>query len=469
MAGLRVWILDDGGLIAFAKERGLSHSAGEAIRPVTQALEGAGSRQGEVVSGELAPGLTGRLFHLAAGDRTGEATAILTTASETRAYATAIACQDRALAGRRAPAKYSAERWEEVRPESSAFAERYRLLAIAGQDAGWTRELFSPALIAWLTDRAPAGLSFELNEGHLCVLVPGHLNDAGELAALCEAAAELAARIREEAREEGAEPDLFRAAEATRKMDDAVAEVEWREPPGSVTEAVAAYRTVASRKPRTVAIALVWAGLAMALGGGIGWLVAGPVGLLSGAAVGGGFGFQVGRFIATQSYRFEGMFPVGWVGINAFNREYARSRGLVRQKKFAFHHENRDLPVPGFADSVQAGPVPGTDHSGLYVMLADSPELRASGRHTMGAADAHGRPLSYDALVVELTRPLTPERIRELDVPSDYHVDAYGGNKVVVWRPIVGNMTRTSAGCDEFRATAGRAIAALEGSTRGRL
>jgi hypothetical protein len=68
MAGLRVWILDDGGLIAFAKERGLSHSAGEAIRPVTQALEGAGSRQGEVVSGELAPGLTGRLFHLAAGD-----------------------------------------------------------------------------------------------------------------------------------------------------------------------------------------------------------------------------------------------------------------------------------------------------------------------------------------------------------------------------------------------------------------
>jgi hypothetical protein len=87
----------------------------------------------------------------------------------------------------------------------------------------------------------------------------------------------------------------------------------------------------------------------------------------------------------------------------------------------------------------------------------------------MGAADAHGRPLSYDALVVELTRPLTPERIRELDVPSDFHVDAYGGNKVVVWRPIVGNMTRTSAGCDEFRATAGRAIAGLEGSTRGRL
>jgi diketogulonate reductase-like aldo/keto reductase len=192
------------------------------------------------------------------------------------------------------------------------------------------------------------------------------------------------------------------------------------------------------------------------------------VGLLSGTVVGGGFGFQVGRFVATQRYLFDGTFSVDWVGINAFNREYARSRGLARQKKFAFHHENRDLPVPGFADSVQAGPVPGTDHSGLFVMLADSPELRASGRHTMGAADAQGRPLSYDALVVELTEAPTPERIRELDLPPDFRVDAYGGNKVVVWRPIAGNMTRTSAGCDEFRATAGRVIAALEGSANTR-
>ena len=464
-ARLRVCALNDEGLIAYASERGLSYSAGEAIRPVTQALEGAGRRPGDVVSGELAPGLTGQLFHLPAGARKGEATGILTTASETRAYATTIACQDRALAGRRAPVKYSTERWEEVRLESSAFAERYRLLVIAGQDAGWTRELFSPALIAWLTDRAPVGLSFELNEGHLCILLPGRIQDTGELAALCEAAAELAARIREEAREEGTDPDLFRAAEATRKMDHAVAEVEWRDPPGSVAEAIAAYRRVASGKPRTMAVALVCAGLAMALGGVAGWLVGGPIGLVSGAVAGGAFGFQVGRFFATQSYLFEGAFAVDWVGINAFNREYARSRGLARQKKFAFHHENRDLPVPGFADSVQAGPVPETNHNGLFVMLADSPELRASGRHTMGAADAQGRSLSYDALVVELTRPPTPERFGELKLPPDFRVDAYGGNKVVVWRPIAGNMTRTSAGCDEFRGAAGGLIAALEGST----
>ena len=290
----------------------------------------------------------------------------------------------------------------------------------------------------------------------------GRLQDAGELAALCASAAELAARIREEALEEGADPDLFRAAEATRKMDAAVAEVAWHEPPGSVAEAVAAYRRVASRKPRTVAIALVGAVLAMALGAGIGWLAADPIGLLSGAVAGGLLGFQIGRLVAIRSYLFEGMFSIEWLGINSFNREYARSRDLVRQKKFAFHHENRDLPVPGFAESVQAGPVPGTDNSGLYVMLADSPELRASGRQTM-SSEEQGRPLSYDALVVELTGRPTSERFRELDLPPDFRIDAYGASKVVVWRPIPGNMTRTAAGCDEFRAAAGRLIATLEG------
>ena len=454
--------MNDGGLTDFARERGLVHSAGEALRPVTQMLEGVGTGPAEVVSGELAPGLTGQLFHLAAGERTGEATGVLTTVAETRAYVTTIACQDRALAGRRAPVKYPGDRWEEIRLESSAFEERYRLLVIAGQDAGWTRELFSPALMAWLTDRVPAGLSFELNEGHLCVFVPGRLRDAGKLAALCASAAELAARIREEALEEGADPDLFRAAEVTRKMDDAVAEVAWHEPPGSVAEAVAAYRRVASRKPRTVAIALVGAVLAMALGAGIGWLAADPIGLLSGAVVGALLGFQVGRLVAIRSYQFEGTFSAEWLGINSFNREYARSRDLVRQKKFAFHHENRDLPVPGFAESVQAGPVPGTNNSGLYLMLADSPELRASGRQTM-SSEEQGRPLSYDALVVELTGRPTSERLRELDLPPDFRIDAYGGSKVVVWRPIPGNMTRTAAGCDEFRATAGRLIATLEG------
>ena len=44
---------------------------------------------------------------------------------------------------------------------------------LSGQDAGWIRELFSPALIDWLVEEAPEGLYFELNEGWLCVLLAG--------------------------------------------------------------------------------------------------------------------------------------------------------------------------------------------------------------------------------------------------------------------------------------------------------
>ena len=454
--------MNDGGLTPFARAHGLSDASGEGVRAVTPSLQGVGGRQGDVVGGELAPGLTGQLFHLSADGGGGEATGVLTTVPEARPYTSAIACQDRELTGRRQPVKYSAETWEEIRLESAWFEDRYRLLVLAGQDAGWTRELFSPAFVAWLTDRAPAGLSFELNEGHLCVLAPGRLEDERELEALCGAAAELASRIRAEAEEEASDPDLFRAAEATRKMDEAVAEVEWKEPPASAAEAIEAYGAVAARKPRTFVTGLAWAAVAVALGGGAGWLIAGAAGLLGGVAVGAWLGFTVGRAAAAQRYMFEGMFSPGWVGINAFNREYAASRGLERRKKFAFHHDNRDLPVPGFADSVQAGPVPGTAREGWFVMLADSPELRASGRHAMGEADARGRPLSYDALIVELPDAPVPERIRALELPPDYGVEAYGDNKVVVWRPIPGNMTRTAAGCDEFRETAGRLIANLE-------
>ena len=413
------------------------------------------------MSGELAPGTTGQLFHLGAGDGTSEATGVLTTLPETRAYVTTLACQDRSVAGRRPPAKYPGDKWEEVRLESAAFEDRYRLLVLAGQDAGWTHELFSPALIAWLSDRAPAGLSFELNEGHLCVFVPGILQSTDDLAALCDFAAGLADRIRTEALEEGADPDIVRAAEITKKMNAAIDEVEWPDPPASVAEAIAAYRKVAAGKPATIAVTIVGTVVVAAIGAGLGWMFAEGAGLLAGAALGAILGFGIVRLGAIGSYKFEGALSAEWVGINAFNREYARSRGLERQKKFAFHHENRDLPVPGFAESVQAGPVPGTGLSGLFLMIADSPELRASGRKTMGA-DPQGRPLSYDALLVELPRPPTAEEVGKPDLPADYRMEPYGERKVVVWRPIPGNMARTAKSCDEFRATAGRLIAAIE-------
>ena len=160
--------------------------------------------------GELAPGLEGVVCEHVFADATSrqEATVVVTSVPETVAYMPALVCRDRATLGAE-PAQLPAERWMPVELESAEFNRRYRLLTLAGQDPGWVRELFSPALIAWLADRAPAGLSFELNEGHLVVAQPGPPGGAGAVDGLVSAAAELRTRLRAEALEEEAEPDLF--------------------------------------------------------------------------------------------------------------------------------------------------------------------------------------------------------------------------------------------------------------------
>src|SRR5206468_8934674 len=125
---------------------------------------------------------------------------------------------------------------------------RYHLLTLAGQDASWVRELFSPELIAWLTDEAPAGLSFELNEGHLTVAMPGPLASADRVEGLCGAAAELTARIRKEADEEDLNPDLFDESAELAAIESAMAKVTFKRPPLSVREAFNAYRRIAANR-----------------------------------------------------------------------------------------------------------------------------------------------------------------------------------------------------------------------------
>lgn len=451
------------GLRAFATAKGLTFQESGRVRAATHALAAAGAGgERPVVGGELREGMDGRLFSVPAGDATGGFTAVLTEVPETRPYAVTIACQRRDGPAGREPVKYGKERWEEVRIESASFEREFRLLVLEGQDTGWTYELFSPALISWLTDRAPAGLGFELNEGWLCVLQPGELEGGAELDGLCDAAAELASRFREEALEEADDPDLLRFAANTKRMDEALASVEWDRPPASVAEAIAAYRRNASWRPTVLLGAVVGAVVGMVVAAAGGYLLGGPFGLIAGVVAGLAGGFKVMREIGTERYRFEGSISSSWAGINAFNREYARSRGLDRVKIARFHHDNRDLPVAGEADSVQVGPVPGTDLTGAYAMISDSPELRAHGADSMSAAD--GRPLSADALVVELPG-VDPAAVERLDLPDGYRAAAFGGHKVVVWHPIAGNMTRTLAGCDEFRERAGAIIARLANPT----
>jgi hypothetical protein len=452
--------VSDTAVAAFASEHGFELSEPGSVRAATPALVPSGGKAVASATGALTSTVEGTLIRVAGTDpESGEEDgplAVLCRIPETLAYATTIACHDRA-AGPASTGGYPTERWDEVRLESVAFENRFRLLVLAGQDASWTLELFSPALIAWLAEDAPAGIGFELNEGWLCVLAADPATDP---ATLWGAAARIASAIRDEAIEEGDDPDLKQASDGQRRTDAAVAAVEWKEPPAGVREAAAAYARVAGRKPSVLFKALIVAsvvGLVALVGA---WLFTGIIIAPIAAVAGFAAGFGASRQAFAGAYLFEGSLSVNWVGIQAFNREYARSRGLDRQKLARFHHDHRDLPVPGAAESVQAGPVPGTSLDGLFVMIADSAELRASGRHGMGAR-ADGGPNSYDALIAELPAAPSPEAIASLEPPEGWSIARTGQRGVVVSRPIAGNLTRTAAGCDEFRERAGALIAEL--------
>lgn len=452
--------MSDAAVAAFASARGLELSEPGSVRAATPALVPAGGGALATATGPLTGTVEGTVLRIAGVDEDGASVAgplaVLCRIPETLAYATTIACHDRA-AGPASTGGYPTERWDEVRLESTAFEDRFRLLVLAGQDAVWTLELFSPTLISWLAEDAPPGLGFELNEGWLCVLAA---DPGAEPAALWDVAARIATALREEAVEEGDDPDLRTASDGQRRTDAAVAEVEWDRPPASVREAAAAYARVASRKPSVLFKALIVAGLAAVVTFLGAWLftsiVVAPFAAIAGFAA----GFGAGRQAFAGGYLFEGGLSADWVGIQAFNHEYARSRGLERRKLARFHHDHRDLPVPGAAESVQAGPIPGTSLDGLFVMIADSAELRASGRHGMQAR-ADGGPGSYDALVAELPAAPSPEAIAALRPPEGWSVAATGERGVVVSRPIAGNLTRTAAGCDQFRERAGALIAEL--------
>ena len=85
--------------------------------------------------------------------------------------------------------------------ESAAFETRRDLGVGTESDANRARQLFSPSFLAWLTEEAPAGLSFELCSGVLCVWTFGGLDTTEELDRFRACAERIAARTAEEASE----------------------------------------------------------------------------------------------------------------------------------------------------------------------------------------------------------------------------------------------------------------------------
>ena len=442
------------GIRELAAARGLDLSEDGDLRPLTPALAAAAAAGVRLrASGSIAPGLEGQL--IAAGDDRRATTLILTSVRGSTAFMPALVCRDRASGGGRRPAELPAERWEGTELESVGFNRRYALMTLTGQDAGLVRELFSPRLIAWLERDPPPGFSFELNEGSLTVAMPGRL-EGEELAGFCDLAAQVTARIQAEIDEEGElDPDIFDESQKLRAIERGMEEVRWNEPPASVGEAIARYRRVASRKPPVLLTALMWAAITGGIVTVLVALVVHPIlGLLAGAIVA-PVGFLLGRLVAASRYRWGGTASSSRVGLEAFARGYAESRDLELENRWRFHAAHRDLAVPGFADHVFAGELPGTDGLvGRFLMLGDAAEMRALGTEIAYTSD---RPLASSALLVDAGRDLPADAAAAVELPEGYRLEV-SGRELLVWRPISGNLLRTAAGSDRFCANAGAVL-----------
>jgi hypothetical protein len=410
---------------------------------------------------ELAPGLEGQLCHhvFASAKSRRESTVVLTEVPEGVAFAPALVCRDRGELGGGAPAQLPTEQWQPTELESTVFNHRYRLLSLAGQDPVYVREVFSPALIAWLAHDVPAGFSFELNERHLVVALPGHLDAEGQ-EQLCALAAEVGRRLREEAEEEGLASGLFDEAEKRAAIEAALTKVSFKRPPASVGAALEAFRHAARWRPTVVLSGVVCAVLGFFVGAAVGLLFYGPLGVAGGLLTLSG-GFALGREIAGYRYSW-GPISAQRLALEAFLREYARSHGLREADRWRFHSAYRHLPLPGVAAHVMAGPIPGCELGGFFLTLGDAAELRARGEEIAYASD---RPLASMAVVIELEDEAEAERVvavaGRLTPPEGRKASSLEreGATVAIWRPVQGSMLFTAKGFDAFRAEAGGLLA----------
>jgi len=127
-------------------------------------------------------------------------TLVLVEAAKSNEFAVRVLCHDRQLSKRdRANPDSDREVVElddqVVRLESDAFLERYAISTDHDQDQLAVWQLFDPSLIQWLTAEAPAGFSFELQDGALSCFIPGITADEAKLDALCAGAARVFARV----------------------------------------------------------------------------------------------------------------------------------------------------------------------------------------------------------------------------------------------------------------------------------
>jgi len=190
-------------LEGYASERGLwFRSSSFALPQATQLLRHGFMREvSGLVRGDLPGGLENAwladvayVFEGVNDLKRSHFTLVLIEAPASLGFAVKVLCHDRDLSDLDMSNPHSDREIIEaddraVTLESEEFLKRYALFTDSDQEQNAVWRIFAPTLIDWLTHQAPEDFSFELQDGALCCFVPGTLEEATEIDALCEASA----------------------------------------------------------------------------------------------------------------------------------------------------------------------------------------------------------------------------------------------------------------------------------------
>ena len=227
------------------------------------------------------------------------------------------------------------------------------------------------------------------------------------------------------------------------EIDRRLGEVDFERPPGSVGLAYEAFREKARWRPTVLLRTVLWTAFAFAVVAAPVALVFNPLIAVLPAAIVAYLAYWIASILIASDYTRRGV-SVRRLGLEAFMRGYADSRGLRLVDRWRFHARHRELPLPGVASHVLAGSIPGTDREGLLAALGDAAELRSRGVEVAHTAD---RPLAALALVVELPSIADAERLAAMPALAPAPSSASAGppaeplrierhgSTVAIWRP----------------------------------
>jgi hypothetical protein len=186
-----------------AAARGLEQLGAFDPGPLTPLLvEGKGAPLRPALRGTLGDGVEGVVGHLAyKRNKTFRFQVALTEVPAATAFAPRVFCIRRGRSTRDDEFYGFETRHSKLWTESTALNERYEVATSPYQDPNWLRQLFSPSFVDWLGTEPPGDFSFELAYGAVLGSVEDDDPGAEGLAALCEATAHVASRIRRECEE----------------------------------------------------------------------------------------------------------------------------------------------------------------------------------------------------------------------------------------------------------------------------